>query len=119
MKTKCNCFSENAISETVAEGKTILKLEGRKEMAQAFDNFLRDVETIYHFNGQQVVKINGNNSVGKWYCLITLLGSENGKNIKTTIGATYKVKYIRINNKLLVSRRGGNFKRQDKTEIKS
>ncbi len=75
-------FSENAISETIAEGKTVLKLEGRKVMSQAFEKFLQDIKTVYHFNGQQVVEIDGNNATGKCYCLITLIGNDNGKKNK-------------------------------------
>lgn len=112
-------FSENAVSETISEGKTILRLEGRKEMAQAFPKFLQDFETIYHFNGQQVVQIDGDNATGKCYCLITLIAADSGKKIKTTIGATYEDNYIRINNQWLVSKRVGRFMWQDKTEIKS
>lgn len=102
-------FSENAISETIAGGKTILKLVGRKEMAQGFEKFLQDMETVYHFNGQQVVTIDGDNAKGKCYCLITLIENENGKKIQTTIGATYGDDYIRENNKWLVSKRVGTF----------
>lgn len=112
-------FLENAVSETIAEGKTILKLEGRKEMVQAFEKFLQDYETVYHFNGQQIVTINGNTATGTCYCFITLIGDENGKKIKTTIGATYEDNYIRINNQWLINKRIGNFNWQDKTEIKS
>jgi hypothetical protein len=111
-------FSENAISETIAEGKTILKLEGRKEMAQAFEKFLQEMETVYHFNGQQLVAIDGDKAKGKCYCVITLVGNENGKKIKTTIGATYEDYYIRENNKWLVAKRVGTFEWQDKIELK-
>jgi hypothetical protein len=111
-------FSENALSETIAGEKTILKLEGRKEMARAFEKFLKDMEIVYHFNGQQVVIIDGDNATGKCYCLITLLGNENGKKIKTTIGAAYEDEYIRENNKWLVAKRVGTFEWQDKIEIK-
>src|SRR6186713_2218764 len=75
-------FSENAVSETFAGGEAILKLKGRKEMEEAFGNFLSEVETVYHFNGQQVVTINGDTAVGTCYCLITLIGQENGKKMK-------------------------------------
>ncbi len=52
-KNQVLLFSENAISETIADGKTILKLQGRKEMETTFEQFLKEVETVYHFNGQQ------------------------------------------------------------------
>lgn len=110
-------FSENAISETIVEGKTILKIEGRKEMGQAFENFLQEMETVCHFNGQQVVEIDGDNAKGTCYCLITLIGNENGKKVKTTVGATYEDEYICTNNQWLVSKRVGYFKWQDKKEI--
>lgn len=110
-------FTENAISETISGGNTILKLEGRSSMAQAFENFLQDIETIYHFNGQQVVTISGDNATGKCYCLITLIGNENGKKIKTTIGAIYEDDYIRIDNRWFVSKRIGSFDWQEKSEV--
>lgn len=112
-------FSENAISETVAGGETILKLEGRKEMVQAFEKFLQDFDTGYHFNGQQAVTINGDTATGTCYCFITLIGNENGKKMKTTVGATYYDEYIRVNGQWFISKRTGNFNWQDKTEIKS
>lgn len=111
-------FSENAISETIAEGKMVLKLEGRKEMAPAFENFLQEFETVYHFNGQQSVTIEGANAKGTCYCLISLIGYENGKKMKTTIGATYDDEYVRVNNQWLVSKRVGQFNWQDKTEVR-
>jgi hypothetical protein len=115
-ESQVQLFSENAISETIADGKTILKLEGREEMKKAFAKFLQEIETVYHFNGQLTVTINGDNAIGKCYCFITLI--DNGKKIKTTIGAIYNDEYIRINNQWFVSKRVGNFRWQDKTEVK-
>ncbi len=36
-----------------------LTLNGRKEMALAFQNFLQEFEIVYHFTGQHIVKIDG------------------------------------------------------------
>ena len=110
-------FTENAVSETIAEGITILKLEGRIKMAEAFGKFLKDFETVYHFNGQQVVNIEGDSATGTCYCLITLIGNEKGKKIKTTIGAIYEDDYVLINNRWLIAKRIGNFNWQEKIEI--
>lgn len=110
-------FAEDAVSETFAAGESILKLKGRKEMAEAFDNFLKDFETIYHFNGQQVLTIDGDEALGTCYCLITLIGKENGKKTKSTIGAIYKDDYIRIGNHWLIAKREGTFNWQDKSEV--
>ncbi|NHN25284.1 nuclear transport factor 2 family protein [Flavobacterium jejuense] len=110
-------FTENAISETIANGITILKLQGRKSMEKTFKEFLKDFETVYHFNGQQVVTINDNTATGKCYCLITLIGNENGKKIKTTIGAIYEDDYILVNNQWLVAKRVGTFDWQEKVNL--
>ncbi|AMR30060.1 bile acid 7-alpha-dehydratase [Mucilaginibacter sp. PAMC 26640] len=110
-------FTEDAVSETFAEEASILKLKGRKEMAEAFDDFLKDFETVYHFNGQQVLTIDGDEALGTCYCQVTLIGQENGKKIKTTIGAIYKDNYIRMGNQWLISKRVGTFDWQDKTEV--
>lgn len=110
-------FSENAISETFADGKEILKLKGRKEMEIAFESFLSDIETVYHFNGQHDITINGNTAHGTCYCLITLIGHENGKKIKTTIGAIYQDDYVKEQNNWLIARRTGNFQWQEKREV--
>lgn len=110
-------FSENAVSETISQGKTILKLEGRKTMASAFANFLSEIDTVYHFNGQQLLTLEGDTARGTCYCLITLIGNENGKKIRTRIGAVYKDDYIRIDNHWFIARRIGTFDWQEKTEV--
>jgi len=110
-------FAENAVSTTIAGGKVILMLKGRKEMAAAFGDFLKDVETIYHFNGQQVVTIEGDQATGTCYCMVTLIGNEDGKHMKTTIGAIYQDDYARIDNRWLIVKRIGNFDWQEKREV--
>jgi len=115
--TQVQLFSENAVSETFAGGTTILKLKGRKEMAEAFGDFLKNFDTVYHFNGQQVVTINGDNATGTSYSLVTLISIENGKKMKTTIGAIYQDDFVREDNRWLIDRRIGNFDWQEKLEI--
>jgi len=110
-------FSENAISETFAGGVSVLKLKGRKEMEQALGDFLKDFETVYHLNGQQQVTINGDSATGTSYCQVMLIGIENGKKMKTTIGVTYQDDFIRENNRWLIAKRTGNFDWQEKREV--
>ncbi len=110
-------FSENAISETISEGKTILQLKGRKEMAEKFEEFLKNCETVYHFNGQQQLTIDGDKAMGTVYCLITLIEIENDQKIKTTIGAIYKDDYIREDNRWLIDKRSGSFEWQEKNKF--
>jgi len=105
------------VSETFAGGTTILKLKGRKEMAEAFGDFLKNFDTVYHFNGQQVVAINGDNATGTSYSLVTLISTENGKKMKTTIGAIYQDDFVREDNRWLIAKRIGNFDWQEKSEV--
>lgn len=82
-------FTENALSKTRAEGKVIMELKGRDIMAKVFAEFLKDVEIIYHFNGQSFFTVKGNEATGTCYCTITLISDREGKKIRTTIGAVY------------------------------
>jgi hypothetical protein len=107
-------FTDDGVSETFAEGTTILKLKGRNEISKAFSEFLKNVDAVYHFNGQQLVSINGDGASGTSYCMITLTGTEDGKKIKTKIGAVYQDTYVRENNRWLISKRIGNFDWQEK-----
>ena len=116
-KNQVQLFTNNAVSETLAAGTVILKLEGRKVMAKAFSKFLEGFETVYHFNGQHVVSINGNDATGTCYCKITLIGNEKGKKMKTTIGARYADDYVRLENVWLIARRVGTFDWQEKREL--
>jgi hypothetical protein len=110
-------FSEHAVSDTFAGGVSILRLEGRKTMAEAFGNFLESVETVNHFNGQQVVNIDGDKASGICYCNITLISNEEGKKMKGTILATYEDDYVRQNSSWLIAKRIGTFILQEKTAV--
>src|SRR5690606_31595806 len=100
-------FTEDGISETIAEEKMVLKLKGRKEMSAALTEFLKDVDTAYHFNGQHMVTIDGDSATGILYCVITLIGTENGEKTKTRVGAVYQDNYLRKNGGWLISKRTG------------
>lgn len=110
-------FTEDAVSETVSRGKTILKLQGRKNMAVAFEKFLSEIDYVYHFNGQQSIIIDGDNARGTCYCQITLIGNDNGKKMKTSIGAIYEDNYSRVHNKWLIAKRIGTFNWQEKSHF--
>lgn len=123
-------FSENAVSETIAGGATILKLEGRNAMAAAFAEFLARYDTVYHFNGQLVLTIDGDRATGMSYCLVTLIGRAGGDGdgysagdgdgdggsggrMKTTIGARYHDDFVREDNQWKIVRRVGYFEWQE------
>ena len=113
-KKQVQLFTDNAVSETWAGGILLLKLEGRKAIEEAFSKFLEGFDTVYHFNGQQVVTINGNTATGTVYCMATLIGQEQGRKLITTIGARYEDNYLRVGNNWLIASRVGNFDWQEK-----
>ncbi len=117
VKTQVLLFTPDATVETFVGGVSVTKLKGRKETENAFGNFLKNFETVYHFNGQQTVKINGDKASGISYCLVTLIGTENGKKMKTTIGVYYQDEYVRENNRWLIAKRTSVFDWQDKQEL--
>ena len=114
-----NLFTEDALSETFVGETSILKLKGRKDMAESFGAFLKDYEIVYHFNRPQLVTLNGDRAIGTCYCLITLIGTENGKKIKTAIGAVYQDDYIQTGNCWLIAKRIGYFNWQEKVALES
>ena len=60
---------------------------------------------MYHLNGQQTFKIEGKKATGVLYCLVTLIGKENGKKIKTTLYVHYNDGYVNEKGKWLIERR--------------
>ena len=117
VKAQTMLFTANATVETYRKDVLVTRLNGRKEMEETFGAFLKNFETVYHFNGQQTVTINGDKASGTSYCLVTLIGVENGKKMKTTIGVYYQDEYIRENNRWLIAKRKSKFDCEDKEEL--
>jgi hypothetical protein len=111
-------FTEGATVQTFVGGNRVANLKGRKEMENAFAPFLARFETVYHFNGQHTVKLNSDKATGELYCTVTLIGMQEGKRMKTTIGVSYKDEYVRESGKWFIANRISNFNWQDSQEIK-
>ncbi len=110
-------FTENAEVVSIMNGQAQPPLVGRQKLGEAFGGFLSLFETVYHLNGQQTVKINGNSATGSSYCQVTLIGTENGKKMKTTFGVIYNDEYLKINGHWLINKRQSNFTWIEKTEL--
>jgi Tfp pilus assembly ATPase PilU len=117
VRAQVQLFTANAMVETSRRGVVVTKLNGRKEMEDAFGAFLKNFETVYHFNGQQTVTINGDKASGISYCMVTLIGTENGKKMKTTIGVYYQDEYVREDNRWFIAKRKSVFDWEDKQEL--
>jgi hypothetical protein len=95
----------------------VTSLKGRKQIGETFANFLKTFVTVYHINGQQSVAINGNKASGTSYCAVTLIGEENGKKIKTSIGVIYNDDYLKQSNRWFIVKRKSTFVWQDKQDL--
>ena len=110
-------FTENGVVTSKVNGQPGLTLTGRKQLGDAFEAYLANFETVYHINGQLSLTLNGNKASGISYCMVTLIGNENGKKIKTSMGVYYNDEYVRENNRWLIAKRTSNFAWQDKQPL--
>jgi hypothetical protein len=110
-------FTEDAVSETFVNGQSVSSLKGRKQIGETFAAFLNTFETVYHINGQQTVTLNGDKATGISYCFVTLIGTESGKKIKTSIGAYYTDDFVRQNGHWLIAHRKATFAWQEKQPL--
>lgn len=117
VRAQTQLFTPDGTVETYRKDVLVTKLAGRKAMEETFAAFLQRFETVYHFNGQQTVTIDGDKAFGTSYCLVTLIGVEDGKRMKTTIGVYYQDQYVRDNNRWLIAKRKSVFDWEDKQEL--
>jgi Uncharacterized protein conserved in bacteria with a cystatin-like fold len=111
-------FTEDATVESFMNGQSTGVMTGRKQIGDAFAGFLKLFDVVYHINGQQVLNLNGNTATGTSYCLVTLIGNENGKKMKNTMGVIYHDTYVKQDGKWLIAKRQSNFTWTEKTELK-
>lgn len=102
-------FTEDAEVTSYQGDKQTSHLKGRKELAERFKAFLDQFTTVYHINGQQTVKIDGNKATGIAYAQVVLVSEKNGKKSTLTQGVRYNDEYEYKNGKWLISRRISHF----------
>jgi predicted MFS family arabinose efflux permease/ketosteroid isomerase-like protein len=110
-------FTEDGTVQTHVGGQLVADLKGRNQLAASFEPFLATFETVYHFNGQHTVNIQGDQASGTLYCLVTLIGDDGGRMMKRTIGVYYNDEYVRQDGRWLIARRRSVFDWQDVREL--
>lgn len=112
-------FTDDAVVDSYLDGKLISSLKGKEEIGTAFADFLACFDTVYHINGQQVVRINGDKATGIAYCQVVLIGTDNnGKRMMTMQGVSYDDEYVRSNGLWLIAKRTSHFVWSDNREMK-
>ena len=102
-------FTEDAEVTSYQGDKQTSHLKGRKELAERFRAFLDQFTTVYHINGQQTVKIDGDKATGIAYAQVVLVSEKNGKRTMLTQGVRYSDEYERQDGKWLISKRISHF----------
>ena len=102
-------FTEEAEVTSYQGDKQTSHLKGRKELAERFRAFLDQFTTVYHINGQQTVKIDGDKATGIAYAQVVLVSEKNGKRTMLTQGVRYSDEYERQDGKWLISKRISHF----------
>ncbi|MFV8377044.1 nuclear transport factor 2 family protein [Flavobacterium sp. LB1P71] len=118
VKNQVLLFTENAEVSSINNGQIGTIFTGRKQIGEAFAGFLNLFDVVYHINGQQTVTLNGNMASGISYCQVVLIGTENNKKMKTTMGVIYHDDYVKENGHWLINKRQSNFTWTEKTEMK-
>ena len=110
-------FTKDATVETYIGDKLATALKGQQQIGETFEAFLKNFETVYHINGQQVVTLNGDKASGTSYCLTVLISDNDGEKTKQTIGVRYNDEFVRQDGKWLISARKSEFMWQDKVGL--
>jgi hypothetical protein len=110
-------FTEDATVESRSGGAPGSVLRGRQQIGQAFGAFLANFSTVYHVNGQQAVTIDGDRATGTSYCLVVLIGAENGRPVRQTMGVRYDDEYVRRGGAWLIAKRTSHFDWRDRADV--
>ncbi len=90
-------------------GQLTSSLKRRDQTGKTFSAFLGQFDTVNHQNGQQTVELRGDRATGMAYSLVVPIGSENGKQVRTTNGVTYKDEHLGRGGRWLIARRRSHF----------
>lgn len=118
VETQVTLFTEDATVDSYIGNTLVSSIKGRANLKQGFGDFLSLFDTVYHINGQQVVKINGDKATGTAYCQVVLIGMKDGRRVMTTQGVIYDDEYVREGGKWLIARRTSHFVWTDGRETK-
>lgn len=103
-------FTQDAEVNIVIDGKQLMSMHGRDEIAKAFGGSMTQYSAVFHMNGQQTVNIDGDTASGTAYSFVTLV-EQNDDGNKTTShqGVRYTDEYRKVEGQWLISKRTSNF----------
>jgi hypothetical protein len=110
-------FTEDATVESRVGDAPGTTLRGRGQIGAAFAPFLATFSTVYHINGQHAVTIAGDRATGTLYTLVVLIGPQNGRTVRRTMGVTYADEYVRRGGGWLIAKRTSHFTWTDQADV--
>lgn len=118
VKTQAGLFAEDAVLTSYQGEQKISEQHGREEIEAGCAAFLALFDTVYHMNGQQVVRVDGDHAKGKSYCQVVLIGkNEEGKRVRNMQGVWYEDEYVKQDGKWLIANRTSHFTWTDVKEV--
>ena len=93
--TQMHLLTEDAVVDTYFGDALFASLKGRAEIEKVFSSFSANFEATYHFNGQQIIELNGDNASSDHCCQVVQIASSGGKKTLTTNGVIYHDAYVR------------------------
>ncbi|KGQ70768.1 hypothetical protein OA57_05285 [Chelonobacter oris] len=106
-------FTENGIVESFTDGERTSLLQGREQMKTVFSDFLAQFQVVYHQNGQQTIRLNGDKAEATSYCRVILINTKGEKPIKTTLYVIYQDQLLKQNDQWLIEHRQSDFVRRE------
>lgn len=100
-------FIKNAVIEVYQgqDEKPIKVIRGRNELQKSFKENLDKFDKTMHFNGQNLVMIEGDTATGEALCIAHHIVSKGNKKNLIVMGIRYSDEFVRQNNKWLFSKR--------------
>lgn len=98
-------FTPDAVYKTYINGELKMTLNGAEEIGNTMHNFLTSLDSAFHLNGQQMLNIKGDQAIGRCYCQVTLVETQNGEQMTTLENVYYDDEYKKVDGKWLIAKR--------------
>ncbi len=110
-------FTDDAEVITLDNGALVSAYKGRAEIGKALTDYLSRFGHVRHVNGQQTVKIDGDNATGTSFSQVYGKVNQQGKYVEIVDGAYYADEYVKLYGHWFIKKRTVNLMRQNVVEI--
>ncbi|MFC6322542.1 nuclear transport factor 2 family protein [Companilactobacillus baiquanensis] len=90
-------FTDDATFRVINEGQKVAEITGKDAIYKAFSDTGITFKSVYHLNGQSVIKLSGNSASSITYNQVTWTGIQDDKETGMIQNAKYLCKFKKIN----------------------